>query len=74
VLRSGITSVKFEKERARHVYSAAPPRLGHAAEIVRSGQRSRQIMLAVGYALEPRPTNAIEDEDDDEYDYDESPE
>jgi hypothetical protein len=30
----------------------------------------RQNMRAVGYALEPRPTNAVEDEDDDEDEYD----
>ena len=30
----------------------------------------RQNMPAVDYALEPRPTNAVEDEDDDEYEND----
>ena len=59
--------------RTRRLFIAPHPRLGHAARIVRLGRREGQIMLAVGYALEPRPTNAVEDEDDedeDQYDYD----
>jgi hypothetical protein len=49
------------------LFAASNPRLGPAARILRSGQRSRQDIPAVGYVLEPRPTNDFEDEDDDEY-------
>jgi len=46
------------------------PRLGHAASIVRRGNRRGQIISAACRVLEPRPTNAVEDEDDDEYEDD----
>jgi hypothetical protein len=52
------------------LFAASRVRLGHAASIVTRAKRQSQIIPAVCRVLEPRPTNAVEDEDDDEYEHD----
>jgi hypothetical protein len=49
------------------MFTPPNPRLGHAASIVRRANPRRQIMPAVGYGLEPCPTNAVEDEDENDW-------
>ena len=44
------------------LFAASRVRLGHAASIVTRAKRQRQIIPAVCRVLEPRPTNAVEDE------------
>ena len=51
----------------RSEFAKSNPRLGHAALRIRQGKPLREDKPAAGYVLEPRPTKAIEDEDDDEY-------
>jgi hypothetical protein len=56
----------FEGKRSEmsRVFATRHLRLGHAASLLRRGNRGRGLP-AVGYVLEPRPTK-VEDEDDDE--------
>jgi hypothetical protein len=56
-----------EAENTPREFAKSNPRLGHAASRIRQGKPLREDKPAAGYGLEPRPTKAVEDEDDDEY-------
>ena len=52
-------------------FAKSNPRLGHAASRIRQGKPLREDKPAAGYGLEPRPTKAVEDDDEYENEKDE---
>ena len=63
------TNPAFRGKNKARMFATRRPRLGHAASACRQRKLSRPDKPAACYVLEPRPTKAVENEDDDEYEH-----